>query len=168
MIEIVTGDLLESKAKYIAHQCNCITQNSAGTALSIFDRFPYANTYALRKADDNGKTISTDVPGTIAILGDGKDQRYVINMYAQFYPGKPKYPQSSLDGTAIRLTYFYKCLLRIAKIPDLESIAFPWRIGCNLGGGDWERYLGNITNFAQFVKEKHGAQVYIYRREGDE
>ena len=29
MIEIVTGDLLEAKEKYIAHQCNCLTENSA-------------------------------------------------------------------------------------------------------------------------------------------
>jgi hypothetical protein len=57
--------------------------------------------------------------------------------------------------------------LRVAKLPDLESIAFPWRIGCNLGGGDWAAYLGTITNFAQYVKEKQGTRVAIYRKEGD-
>jgi O-acetyl-ADP-ribose deacetylase (regulator of RNase III) len=159
MIEILTGDLLEAKEKYIAHQCNCLTQNSAGTAKAIFDKFPYSNTYA-------GRT-EPDVPATIQILGNGQDQRFVINMFAQYYPGKPKYPNSTLDGVEARHTYFHQCLLRVAKIPDLDSIAFPWKIGCNLAGGDWEWYLGTINNFAQYIEDKQTARVVIYRREGD-
>jgi O-acetyl-ADP-ribose deacetylase (regulator of RNase III) len=159
MIEIVTGDLLLATEKYIAHQCNCITQNSSGVAKAIFDKFPYANTYATR--------TEPDALTTIKILGNGQDQRYVINMFAQYYPGKPKYPHSSKDGIEIRGKYFHKCLLKIARIKNLESIAFPWRIGCNLGGGVWAHYLGNLTNFADFV-EKQGVRVVIYQREGEE
>ena len=70
-------------------------------------------------------------------------------------------------GIPAREKYFYRGLLRLAKLDDLESIAFPWRIGCGAAGGDWERYLGKITNFANYVAEK-GVQVRIYRREGDE
>jgi O-acetyl-ADP-ribose deacetylase (regulator of RNase III) len=159
MIEIVTGDLLNSKEKYIAHQCNCLTQNSAGTAKAIFDKFPHANTYVAR--------TEPDALGTIKILGDGQEQRYVINMFAQYYPGKPKYPKSTLDGILVRDKCFHRCLLRIAEIPDLESIAFPWKIGCNLGGGIWEHYLGTLTNFANYLEDKN-VRVVIYRREGDE
>lgn len=159
-IEIVTGSLLDSKEKYIAHQCNCLTQNAAGTAGAIFYKFPYSNTYANR--------VTPDTPGLIQIMGNGEDQRYVINMFAQYYPGKPKYPNSSFDGQLIREKHFHRCLLRIAKIENLDSIAFPWRIGCNLGGGIWEHYLGTLTNFAQYVEEKRGVKVVIYRRAGDE
>ncbi len=168
MIEIVSGDLLSSKEKYIIHSCNCLTQNSAGIAKAIFDKFPYANTYKKRVRLTNGETVNADVPGTIEVLGDGIEQRFVINMFAQYYPGKSKFPESSLDGTAIRLKYFHKCLLRVAKIPDLESVAFPWRIGCNLGGGNWDHYLGTITNFAQYVKASQNTKVIIYRREDDD
>jgi len=84
MIEIVSGDLLLSPEKYIAHQCNCVTQASAGTAKAIFDKYPHSNTYAERK--------SPDTMGTIKILGNGQDERFVINMFAQYYPGKAKYP----------------------------------------------------------------------------
>lgn len=159
MIEIITGSIIESKEKYIAHQCNCLTNKSAGTAKAIFDAFPYSNTYASR--------VDPDTVGTIQIMGDA-DNRYVINMYAQHYPGRPKYPDSKLDGTKAREGYFHKCLMQIAKIPNLESIAFPWKIGCNLGGGNWEYYLGTITNFEKYVNEKQGAKVYIYRRQEDE
>ncbi len=167
MIEIVTGDLLDSKEKYIAHQCNCLTENSAGTAKAIFDKWPHANAYARRVRDENGVTTNIDTPGLIAILGNGENERYVINMYAQYYPGRPKFPKSTLDGVPARQNYFYRCLLRVAKIPNLESVAFPWRIGCNLGGGDWEFYLGTLTLFSKYVEEK-GVAVKIYKRPGDE
>lgn len=160
MIEIITGNILDAEEQYIAHQCNCLTQRSAGTAKAIFDKFPYSNTYKDR--------VVPDIMGTIKILGNGLDQRYVINMFAQYYPGKSKYPDSELDGIKIREKNFYKCLLRIAKLPDLKSIAFPWRIGCNLGGGDWEHYLGNIVNFAEYVKLTYDTKVIIYKRDGDE
>jgi O-acetyl-ADP-ribose deacetylase (regulator of RNase III) len=167
MIEIITGDLLEAPDKYIAHQCNCLTQGSAGVAKSIFDKFPHANTYARRVRLPSGETSNIDKPGTIAILGDGQSQRLVVNMYAQYYPGRPKFPNSNLDGSGARQNYFYRCLLLLAQVPSLESVGFPWRIGCNLGGGNWEYYLGVLTNFAQYVGDK-GVKVRVYRREGDE
>jgi O-acetyl-ADP-ribose deacetylase (regulator of RNase III) len=156
MIEIVIGDLLNAKEKYIAHQCNCVTQASAGTAKAIFDKFPYSNTYADRQVPDT--------MGTIKVLGNGQDERYIINMFAQYYPGKSKYPQAKKDGIETRLQTFHQCLLKISRITDLESIAFPWKIGCNLGGGVWEHYLGNLTLFANYV-EKTGVRVCVYRHE---
>jgi O-acetyl-ADP-ribose deacetylase (regulator of RNase III) len=160
MIEIVHGDLLDSKEKYIAHQCNCLTTNSAGAALAIFTKYPYSNTYENR--------VDPDEPGTIQIMGDGQEQRYVINMLAQYYPGKPKYPDSILDGIKARQKHFHICLLKIAKIKDLTSIAFPWKIGCNLAGGDWEYYFGTLKNFATYVEATQKAKVKIYRRLEDE
>lgn len=160
MIDIISGSLLDAKEKYIAHQCNCLTQHSAGTAKSLFDKWPHADTYRDR--------TEPDILGSIKILGDGLNERYIINMFAQYYPGKPKYPLSTKDGLAAREKQFHKCLLRVAKIENLESIAFPWKIGCNLGGGIWEHYLGTLTNFANYVEEQQGARVIIYRRDGDE
>lgn len=159
MIEIVTGDLFEAKEKYLVHQCNCVTQTAAHLAKDVFERFPYSDIYTGREDPDK--------PGTIVVRGNGQDQRYIVALLGQYYPGRPKYPKSTLDGIPAREKYFYRGLLRLAALPDLESIAFPWRIGCGAAGGDWERYLGKITNFAQYVGAK-GVQVRIYRREGDE
>jgi O-acetyl-ADP-ribose deacetylase (regulator of RNase III) len=160
LIEIITGDLLASKEKYLLHQTNCIsTKGAAGVAKSIFDKYPYADCYADR--------IETSKPGTIDIRGNDQDQRLIINLHGQYYPGRSRYPLSSLDGLAPRQKYFYNGLLRVAKIENLKSIALPWRVGCGLGGGDWEWYLGTLTNFANYVGEK-GVRVCVYRREGDE
>jgi hypothetical protein len=160
MIEIVSGDIFDAKEKYLCHQCNCVTNKSAHLAKDVFARYPYADVYTSRTEHDK--------PGTIAIRGNGQDQRYVISCFGQYYPGKPKYPYSTLDGVEAREKYFHKCLLRIAMIPNLESVAFPWRIACGAAGGIWEHYLGTITNFANYVESSQGAKVVIYRREGDE
>ncbi len=160
MIEIVTGDIFDATEKYLCHQTNCVTQRAAHLSKDVFARYPYADIYT-------GRT-EPNKPGTIEIRGNGQDQRYVINLLGQYYPGKPKYPYSTLDGVHIRQKYFYRCLLRIAQLPNLESVAFPWRIGCGAAGGVWEVFLGNITNFANHVEKTQGAKVIIYRREGDE
>lgn len=159
MIEIVTGDLFDAKEKYLVHQCNCVTNKAAHLAFDVFEKYPYADIYTPR--------IEPDKPGHIIIRGNGQDQRYVAAILGQYYPGRPRYPLSSLDGAAAREKYFYNGLLRLAEVPDLESVAFPWRIACGAAGGNWEHYLGKITNFAQYVGEK-GVKVKIYRREGDE
>lgn len=158
IISIIQGNLLDAQETYIAHQCNCLTIKSAGIALDIFNKYPYSNDYAKRK--------SPSTPGTIMVHGDGVDQRYVINMFAQYYPGKPKYPDSSLDGIKARQTYFHKCLLQIAKLPNLESIAFPMGIGCNLAGGDWDWYYGMLKIFEQYVNSNFETKVVLYKIEG--
>ncbi len=157
MIEIIDGDLFDSKEKYLIHQTNCVTNKAAHLSKDVFARYPYADVYASRTEPNK--------PGTIEVRGNGNDQRYVINLMGQYYPGKPKYPYSTLDGVRVRETYFHRGLLRIAKIPDLESVAFPWKIGCGAAGGIWEHYLGNITNFANYVESTQGTKVVIYRRE---
>jgi O-acetyl-ADP-ribose deacetylase (regulator of RNase III) len=160
MIEIVTGDIFDAKEKYLVHQCNCVTKRAAHLAKDVFEHYPYADIYAARTEPDQ--------PGHIIIRGNGQDQRYVVAILGQYYPGFPKYPDSKLDGKKARETHFYHGLLRLARVENLESVAFPWRVGCGAAGGDWEHYLVNITNFAAYVKEKQNTRVVIYRREGDE
>jgi O-acetyl-ADP-ribose deacetylase (regulator of RNase III) len=159
MIEIITGSIFNAKEKYIAHQCNCVTNRAAHLAKDMFAQFPHADIYS-------GRT-SPDKPGDIIIKGNGDDQRYVIAMLGQYYPGFSKYPTSKLDGIEARENYFYRALLRIAKITDLESIAFPWKIGCGAAGGDWKRHLGNLENFAKYVEQSQNTKVVIYQREED-
>ncbi len=150
-VKIITGDLLNSDAKYIAHQCNCITQKSKHLSAAVFKRYPYADIYTGRTAPS--------IPGDIVVRGNGEDQRYIINILGQYYPGKPKFPQSSQDGFEARRKYFFNSLKKISQIQDLESIAFPFGIGCGLAGGDWEFYYGLIEKFSNHID----ADVSIYK-----
>jgi len=159
MINIITGDIFDSQEKYLCHQTNCITKKAAHLSKDVFAKYPYSDIYA-------GRT-TPDQPGTIIIRGNGQDQRYVVNMLGQYYPGTPKYPAAAKDGTLAREKYFHQCLLALAKIPDLESVAFPYKIACGAAGGNWDHYLRTISNFAEYVFKTQQTKVTIYRRDGD-
>jgi O-acetyl-ADP-ribose deacetylase (regulator of RNase III) len=162
MIEIIAGDLLDAKEQYIAHQCNCVSQGASGVAAAIFNKFPYADCYSNRTQPDKA--------GIIKIFGNGQDQRYVINMFAQVLPGKYRHTQfcAKRDSMIDRFDAFEMCLFHISQIEGLENVAFPFRIGCGLAGGNWEgTYLPMLTRFADEMKEKN-VRVVIYQREGDE
>lgn len=150
MITIIEANILTAQTKYIAHQTNCISKSSAGVAKCIFTKFPYADTYKNR--------LKADKLGTIKIMGDGKEQRYVINMNAQVYPGP-----SNKDNSGERLEAFDKCLSHIADIPELESIAFPFNIGCGLAGGNWEHYLIVLEKFAVVIEKSQNAKTYLFK-----
>lgn len=142
MIKWKKGSILEADEIYIAHQCNCVSENSVGLALNIFNRFPQANTYGSKR---NFGTIDT------IHVGNGK---YIINMYAQYYPGGPKYK----DTSKVRLEAFQSCLDYISEIP-LSSIAMPDKIGCGLAKGDWDTYYKMIEQFSK----KHSIDVILYQ-----
>lgn len=155
-LEVIEGNICDAPEQYIAHQCNCVTDHAAGTAKAIFSRFPYADIYRLRSK--RHEPSADEQLGNIIIKGDGLGERLVINMMAQFYPGKPKFPEGRKDGKGTREAAFQECLNKIAAIPGLQSIAFPFKIGCNLGGGDWAVYRKMLKEFAI----KTGVKVRVY------
>ena len=140
-MKIIPGDITKATERFVCHQCNCVTSRAAHLAATMFAAFPWANIYAPRSKPDS--------PGTIIVKGDGKDQRFVIAMLGQVYPGRPKFPDSNKDGHAARQRYFKACLDRILEIPDLGSVAFPYGIGCGAAAGDWGVYQNMIEEFSK-------------------
>ena len=153
MLKIVAGDLMKATEMYICHQCNCVTNRSAYLAHTMFKCFPYADIYSGRKYPDT--------PGTIKICGNGDDERFIINMLGQYYPGK-KYRDSKKDGEKTREKYFSLCLDRLEALCEGSgegSFAFPWRIGCGAAGGEWDNYMAMLEAFSRRIT----TDVVIYR-----
>lgn len=133
-VYIYNTNILDTNYQLIAQQCYCDAsiKKSAGLAKEISEKFPYADFYSKRKRDS--------APGTIEVVG-GKGKRWICAMYAQFKPGKNKDSEK-------REKWFKSCLLKISKIKSLKEIAFPYKIGCGLAGGDWDFYRRQIEKFA--------------------
>jgi uracil-DNA glycosylase len=100
------------------------------------------------------------VPGTYQIKGDGKKNRYVINMFTQFYPGSPKYPN---DNIIKRIEWLNACLEKLLEMGGVESIAFPKEIG----GDHNDRYLNTIDDFKKkyYLKNHTSLQIVDYNNE---
>jgi len=152
MLTVKHADLLNATETHIVHQCNCVSNTPMALAKSLFQAFPFANTYTSRVYGDK-TTYST--PGSIDVCG-GMGKRYVINMYAQYYPGRPIHQ----DTFETRVGWFKSCLELIKECTQPgESLALPYYIGCGAAGGDWEVYFSVIKNFA----EKNKIKVVLYQ-----
>lgn len=149
MVEIREGNILAATEKYICHQCNTKSWFAKGLAKRIFDRFPEANVYAgSREPKMLGRNIIRQCRG--------ENGPRVVNMFAQHHPGEPRVKG---DDAVAREGYFKACLQELAAQDDLEGVAFPWGIGCGLAGGDWEKYLNMIHEFAASTN----ARVVVYK-----
>ncbi len=146
---IERGDLLEAPELYIGHQCNCITcGNGAGLAKLLFKKYPYANVYAGRTAPS--------LPGTYSLHGNGREDRFVVNFYAQYNPGKAR---AKNDGKTDRLNWLLSGVKKFASDCKPEGIALPYGIGCGLAGGDWQDYQSALELFAQ----ERGLFIKLYK-----
>lgn len=163
-VRYVGGNILNSTCEVIAHQCNCMNTIPSGLTKDIFTVFPHADTYK--------KRVRYNIPGTIDLMGS-ESQRYVINMYAQYNQGSLRetlvkqgslketlVKQGSLKETSqIREAWFAECL---SKIRGIKSIAFPYGIGCEYGGGRWDNYHNMILTFA---RQNPRIEVHIVKSE---
>lgn len=150
---VTYNNLLCSKEQYIAHQCNATSTYGKGLSKQIFSKYPYADIYSIRKKE------GFDEPANIIVKNDPNGQNVsVINMIAQRFPGRPK----SGDTSKMRVQWFAECLSQIENIDNIQSIAFPYQIGCGLARGDWKTYKKMIKDFA----ERSGIKVVIYKLGG--
>lgn len=166
-MKAIECNLLNAPTQYIAHQCNCTSRGSAGLARQIFDAYPEAEyklvpiEMAIRFGMTSPKTGKPEripnSPGSISVHGR------VINCYAQRFPGHPR----GGDISTMRLKWFRQCLWSISKIPGIQSVAFPYKIGCGLAGGNWENdYYPLLERFNSYC-ESVGIEVILCKRKGD-
>lgn len=172
------GNILECEETILCHQCNCVTKKAAGLAKQIFDRWPRSDIYRLsnRMHEVAGSILfSNNMPmfwdngnGLELISKDGPD---ICNMFAQIYPGKPRW---GIDSKEKRLVYFRSCLDALldhhfadysgsgigGKDENIHNTyAFPYKIGSGLAGGEWDKYLKQIEKFAKRIT----THVTIYK-----
>jgi O-acetyl-ADP-ribose deacetylase (regulator of RNase III) len=179
MATIINGDLFESDASIIAHQTNCVTRKPHGISEQIARRWPNANIYAKRHGTTPNTANANDegVPGTCVLLPTGSAKpRYIAALMAQVCPGNGKNSywclrygkQFDNDTNTVRLRYFEAALRDLAthlitvEVED-KTIAFPYRVGCGLAGGQWDLYEPLIHSFAHMIEDK-GWKTFICKQ----
>jgi O-acetyl-ADP-ribose deacetylase (regulator of RNase III) len=145
MIKIVDGNLLDATETYICHQCNCVGVGAAGVAAAIFSMWPETNVYARRNK------VASEA-GSIEIVHSPSDERpHVVNMFSQYNPGGPA--RAGHDGPSDRVYWFKMALNQIIRQTEPgATYAFPYKIGCGIGGGDWGLYIDVLKTFETYIK----------------
>ncbi len=177
-MQICNGDLLEATNDVIVQQCNCVTMKSHGLSETISKKYPYADIYSKRISKSANTAKVPEIPGTCIIsipnskIGDLQEQPIIAALMGQICPGKPGQwckvynIDPKLDDASSRLKYFKTALtnlLKICKRENWKSVSFPFKIGCNLAGGNWLLYLELIKEFASKA-EKSGISVTIWKK----
>lgn len=165
---------------------NCVGVRPHGLSMTLAEAFPYCNLYIDRSPIRNfnrAKIKDRSKPGTIRIC-QPKENKYknpfIVNIFGQYYMGKSIDNNNSISQRIIRQKNVDKDLIEGIRLDTRENrinwfqqgldqlsesfivknklidIVFPFKIGCGLGGGDWENdYLPAIEKFAEKVKENN-------------
>ncbi len=134
-IDFIKGDLLESDCDIIVHQVNCQKKMGSGIALQIRKKYPKTYEEYMKEEPLLGKLLLVE-----------EDDKYVANFYSQYY-----YKNSKDNNTYTFTNYeaFEVCCEKLKReIQNMKRsiiVGFPYKIGCGLGGGDWEKVLDIIT-----------------------
>lgn len=143
------GNILnESSIDILIHQANCFHLMNAGIAKQIKEKYPN-----IAIADKNTKYGDQSKLGSFSSSLEKNNNKdlIILNLYAQYKPGKYDENLSSIDSKEKRLYYLKECLLSLADFIQLHQmdnnnnihqiiIGVPWLIGCGIAGNDY-----NIT-----------------------
>ena len=143
-ITFVKQDLTTSDAQYICHQVNCQGKMNSGVAKAIREKWPIVyGTYFeyYRKAMIKEELLGKILLVNLANYGPDTWPKnpIVINMFSQENYGYDGKRYTSYDA-------FWSCLGHIREsAPKGSKIAFPYKIGCDRGGANWDVIYTMIT-----------------------
>lgn len=163
MIKIVEGNLLDAKEDIIGHQVNCKGKMGSGVALQIKEKYPlafskYQNYIKNKRSNVGSFYVSGMLLGNcqIVYVGDENNKpRFVANLFGQDgygYNGRKYTDEDSLFESLVKL--------RTEAEEYGKSVALPYNIGCDRGGGDWSKVEKLI------LKAFEGYQVTLYKYDG--
>lgn len=150
-MKIIYGDILNITEGIICQQVNCMGVMRSGLAKQIRDKYPKVYYRYVEFLKDKGKKVvkigenvrglkvveetNKDYLGRVQFV-DVKKNLCVVNMFAQYEYGRLKQVYTEYD-------HFDQCLINMLttivnnKYLEELPIYFPYKIGCGLGGGDW-------------------------------
>lgn len=146
MIKHFYGDILKSRADFICQQTNCQGKMGAGLAYQIKTSYPevYSKYNSLCSSTTPDKLL-----GNVQAVASNCNGPIIVNMFAQNEYGTNK---QYTDYEA-----FKNCLYKLRNITTKDSIiAFPYKIGCGLGGGNW------LVIYEMIKEILNDREVHIY------
>ena len=166
-INIVNGNIFDTHCNIICHQVNCQGIMGHGIAKQVKEKYKgvfneykrYCDAHADNREAMLGEALIVDVDYGAAVLDwlVNKERKYIANIFGQL-----------TYGTGLRTNYKalvlgLEVVANFAKEHNL-SVAIPYKIGCGLAGGDWNK----VNILIEGVFAGTGIEVLMYRYEQNE
>lgn len=144
MIKFYTGDIFDSKTNIIAHQVNCMGVMGSGLAYQIKKKYPNVFEEYHKHYMNNTKLLGDCLN---VLCPDG---RIISNLYGQYDFGR--------DGKVYtNHEYLRRAMVKLASVMlPTNSIAFPYKMSCDRGGGNWEIVLEYIS----IIFENYNVEIW--------
>lgn len=146
MLELIEkGNIFNSSCEFLVNPVNCVGVMGKGLALEFKNKYPL-NFEIYKKACDNA---SFNIGNLLIVPVDNK---FIVN-----FPTKKHWRnKSDLEFIKIGLEE-----LKVAiKDFNIKSIALP-KLGCGLGGLDWNEVFDLIKDFHNSIGDNVLVQVFI-------
>lgn len=146
MLELIEkGNIFNSSCEFLVNPVNCVGVMGKGLALEFKNKYPL-NFEIYKKACDNA---SFNIGNLLIVPVDNK---FIVN-----FPTKKHWRnKSDLEFIKIGLEE-----LKVAiKDFNIKSIALP-KLGCGLGGLDWNEVFDLIKDFHNSIVDNVLVQVFI-------
>ncbi|MBO5435307.1 macro domain-containing protein [bacterium] len=127
-IKTINGNLLDSNADIICHQTNCKGVMKSGVALAIKNHYPAAYE-SYRNAFLQGKLSLGYVD--FAVINENTTVANLCGQDDYGYDGKLRTSYDALEKGFINIKSYM-------NEHNLATIAFPYKIACCRGGGNWD------------------------------
>lgn len=124
----IQKNILEIKKGFIVHQVNSIGVMNKGLAKEIRIIFPEA----YEKYRENIKILN--LKESNIIIAKINDDLYIVNLVGQLSVYKASKPKLQTDYNLLRKGLFHT--FSSAYLHSMD-VYIPYKIGCGLGGGDW-------------------------------
>ena len=129
MVKIVDGNIFDSSAHIICHQCNCQGVMGSGVAAEVKKR--YHHVFKAYRDDYNNGLLKLGY----VCFATAKQDQVIANMCGQ--------DKFGYDGSVY--TNYDKLQICLDKVKEYATfsydvkpvIAFPYKMSCHRGGGDW-------------------------------
>ena len=134
MIKHINGNLFSTKADIVCHQVNCKGVMGSGVALQVKQNYPKAyQDYMQDFLADKlvlGHVCFSEIENNFIIANLCSQEDYNRN-----------YKNKNNVMVYSDYSYLQVCLNKVKDFcieNDLKTIAFPYKMSCDRGGGNWE------------------------------
>lgn len=153
-IEVINGNILDTKHNVIVQQVNCLGRMGSGLAKQIMNKYPTVRPeYMAYVEERKSRGIEKEgLLGEVNFVTTDRQTKVIANIFGQVNIRKGRYDKTVYTDVDALIKGMET--VKAAAIKHGFSVAIPTHIGCGLAGGNWEEVKPRIDEVFKDVNFK--------------